>query len=57
MHVKYPVIFVDIELPGIAPAPDNGWNSVYTSPCSGGKRPATSRPPWTAPSSTALPRT
>ena len=20
---------------GIAPAPDNGWNSVYTSPCSG----------------------
>ena len=26
---------MDIELPGIAPAPDNGWNSVYTSPCSG----------------------
>jgi hypothetical protein len=34
-HVKYPVVFMDIELPGIAPAPDNGWNSVYTSPCSG----------------------
>ena len=27
----------DIELPGIAPAPDNGWNSVYSSPCSGVK--------------------
>jgi hypothetical protein len=25
---------MDVELPGIAPAPDNGWNSVYTSPCS-----------------------
>jgi hypothetical protein len=37
--VKYPVLFMDIELPGNAPdytpAPDNGWNSVYTSPCSG----------------------
>jgi hypothetical protein len=33
--VPYPVIWADIELPGIAPAPDNGWNSVYTSPCSG----------------------
>ena len=32
--VPYPVIWADIELPGIAPAPDNGWNSVYTSPCS-----------------------
>ncbi|MGH3185629.1 MAG: hypothetical protein ACRDOE_27515, partial [Streptosporangiaceae bacterium] len=21
--------------PGITPAPDNGWNNVYTSPCSG----------------------
>jgi len=21
--------------PGISPAPDNGWKSVYTSPCSG----------------------
>jgi hypothetical protein len=33
------VVFADIELPGRAPAytpaPDNGWNSVYTSPCSG----------------------
>ena len=33
--VKYPVVWMDVELPGIAPAPDNGWNSVYTSPCSG----------------------
>lgn len=35
----YPVIFMDIELPGHAPsftpAPDNGWNAVYTSACSG----------------------
>ena len=37
MHIslEYPVIFEDVELPGITPAPDNGWNSVYTSPCSG----------------------
>lgn len=28
-------VFMDIELPGISPAPDNGWDSVYTSPCSG----------------------
>jgi hypothetical protein len=33
--VTYPVVWADIELPGIAPAPDNGWNSVYSSPCSG----------------------
>lgn len=33
--VTYPVVFMDVELPGTAPAPDNGWNSVYTSPCSG----------------------
>jgi hypothetical protein len=33
--VTYPVVIMDIELPGIAPAPDNGWDSVYTSPCSG----------------------
>ena len=26
---------MDVELPGITPARDNGWNSVYTSPCSG----------------------
>jgi hypothetical protein len=31
----YPVVWADIELPGVAPAYDNGWNSVYTSPCSG----------------------
>lgn len=34
-RVLYPVLFMDIELPGIRPAPDNGWKSVYTSPCSG----------------------
>jgi hypothetical protein len=37
--VNYPVIFMDVELPGYAPdytpASDNGWNVVYTSPCSG----------------------
>jgi hypothetical protein len=36
---SYPVAFMDVELPGHAPnytpAPDNGWNAVYTSPCSG----------------------
>ena len=39
LHITYPVVFMDIELPGHAPsytpAQDNGWNSVYTSPCSG----------------------
>jgi hypothetical protein len=35
LHVTYPVVWADIELPGIAPAPDNGWNSVYSHPCSG----------------------
>lgn len=38
-RVPYPVVFMDIEIPGYAPAytpaRDNGWNSVYTSPCSG----------------------
>jgi hypothetical protein len=34
-QVTYPVVFMDIELPGVAPALDNGWNDVYTSPCSG----------------------
>jgi hypothetical protein len=33
--VNYPVVFMDVELPGIKPAPDNGWNSVYSAPCSG----------------------
>ncbi|HTW04298.1 MAG TPA: hypothetical protein VMF87_28640 [Streptosporangiaceae bacterium] len=37
-HITYPVMWADIELPGgpsdYTPAPDNGWNSVYTSPCS-----------------------
>src|SRR5580704_423646 len=36
---NYPVVFMDVELPGHAPsytpAADNGWNSVYTSACSG----------------------
>src|SRR5436305_4295613 len=36
--IDYPVVWADIELPGIGPAPDNGWNSVYTSPCSGAVR-------------------
>jgi hypothetical protein len=39
LKITYPVIWADIEIPGDAPnytpAPDNGWNSVYTSPCSG----------------------
>jgi hypothetical protein len=34
-QIKYRVLFMDVELPGVAPADDNGWNSVYTSPCSG----------------------
>ena len=38
-HVTYPVVFMDIEIPGNAPnytpASDNGWNTVYTSACSG----------------------
>jgi hypothetical protein len=38
-RVPYPVVFADIEIPGNAPsytpAYDNGWNTVYTSPCSG----------------------
>jgi len=37
--ITYPVVFMDIEIPGNAPsytpASDNGWNSVYTSACSG----------------------
>jgi hypothetical protein len=37
--VNYPVVFMDIELPGHAPsytpAADNGWKSVYTTACSG----------------------
>jgi hypothetical protein len=32
--IIYPVVWADIELPGIKPALDNGWNSVYSSPCS-----------------------
>jgi len=34
-HVTYPIVLMDIELPGVAPAFDNGWADVYTSPCSG----------------------
>lgn len=33
--ISYPMIILDVELPGIKPATDNGWNSVYTSACSG----------------------
>ena len=37
--ITYPVVFMDIEIPGHAPsftpADDNGWNTVYTSACSG----------------------
>ena len=39
VSVTYPVVFMDVEIPGNAPsytpAPDNGWNTVYTSACSG----------------------
>jgi hypothetical protein len=31
----YKVVWMDVELPGIKPAADNGWNNVYTSACSG----------------------
>jgi hypothetical protein len=34
-RVVYRILWMDIELPLISPAPDNGWDSVYTSPCSG----------------------
>jgi hypothetical protein len=34
-EIPYPVIWADIERPGTAPAPDNGWKNVYTSTCSG----------------------
>jgi hypothetical protein len=34
-YFDYQVVWMDVELPGLAPAPDNGWTSVYTSPCSG----------------------
>ena len=34
-YEPYAVMWADIELPQIAPAPDSGWNSAYTSPCSG----------------------
>jgi hypothetical protein len=39
LRVTYPVVWMDVEIPGNAPnytpAYDNGWNTVYTSPCSG----------------------
>jgi hypothetical protein len=34
-RISYPVAWMDIELPKIAPARDNGWTSVYRTPCSG----------------------
>lgn len=37
-RITYPVVWMDIELPKIAPAPDNGWISVYRSPCSAAVR-------------------
>jgi hypothetical protein len=36
--VQYPVVFMDVEVPGSTvfdPAPDNGWKDVYSSTCSG----------------------
>jgi hypothetical protein len=39
LHVTYPVVWADIEEPGIEPAPDNGWNAAYTAPCSWHVRP------------------
>jgi hypothetical protein len=33
IHVTYPVVWADIEFPGIQPATDNGWKSIYTGPC------------------------
>jgi hypothetical protein len=39
IHVIYPVVWADIEEPGIKPALDNGWLYAYTSnPCNGVKR-------------------
>jgi len=35
LPVTYPVVWADIEEPGIKPALDNGWNIHYSSPCSG----------------------
>jgi hypothetical protein len=35
LKVTYKIVWLDIELPGIKPALDNGWNNVYTTPCSG----------------------
>ncbi len=35
LHVTSPVVWMDVELPGVGPALDNGWDSVYSSPCSG----------------------
>ena len=34
-RITYRVVWMDIEQPKIAPARDNGWSSVYTTPCSG----------------------
>lgn len=41
--VRYKVLWMDIELPGVPPADDNGWNSVRASTCSSTKK-ATSVP-------------
>jgi hypothetical protein len=37
-YFDYKIVWMDIELPGLTPAPDNGWSNVYTSPCSGAVR-------------------
>ena len=48
----YKVVWMDVELPGIAPAPDNGWNNVYTSSCSGVVKQSYVPTSWTGPTST-----
>jgi hypothetical protein len=45
LHVTYPVVWADIEFPGIEPAPDNGWNAAYTGPCSWHVRPGHAHTP------------
>lgn len=32
--ITSPVVWMDIEIPGIPPAPDNGWKDVYAGVCS-----------------------
>ncbi len=53
-HVTYPVVFMDIELPGVAPAFDNGWNRTSTARRAADRcaKPAACRRRWTGPTST-----